>query len=131
MYHSGIGGGGFALVRDADGNHEAVDFRESAPAAAWEDMYKDRHRDSVAGGLAVAVPGEVRGLEYLHKKYGVSLKNGKIIKHINSRANILQGSSMEQGNARSDSCCPEWIQRYVASTQAPRKTPTYARDSQR
>lgn len=73
MYHSGIGGGGFALVRDADGNYEAVDFRESAPADASEDMYKDRHMDSVIGGLSVAVPGEVRGLEYLHKKYGVRI----------------------------------------------------------
>lgn len=89
MYHSGIGGGGFALVRDADGNYEAVDFRESAPAAAWEDMYKDRHQDSVAGGLAVAVPGEVRGLEYLHKKYGVSLNNGKTLKLIVIDANNI------------------------------------------
>lgn len=34
MYHSGIGGGGFALVHDKDGSLECVDFRETAPAAA-------------------------------------------------------------------------------------------------
>ena len=73
MYHSGIGGGGFALVRDAEGNYEAVDFRETAPAAAFEDMYGDDEQLSIAGGLAVGVPGEVLGLEYIHQKYGVSL----------------------------------------------------------
>ncbi|KAJ9149929.1 Gamma-glutamyltranspeptidase 1 [Pleurostoma richardsiae] len=70
MYHSGLGGGGFTLVRDADGNYEAIDFREMAPAAAYEDMYHDDYLSSLVGGLAVAVPGELRGLEYLHRKYG-------------------------------------------------------------
>lgn len=72
MYHSGIGGGGFALIRDVHGNYEAVDFRETAPAAAYEDMYGDDKRLSIVGGLAVGVPGEVLGLEYMHTKYGVS-----------------------------------------------------------
>ncbi|KAG5928280.1 hypothetical protein E4U42_000938 [Claviceps africana] len=70
MYHSGIGGGGFALVRDADGCYEAVDFREAAGAAAYEDMFQGNVAGSVYGGLAVAVPSEVRGLEYIHEKYG-------------------------------------------------------------
>lgn len=73
MYHSGIGGGGFAMIRDADGGYEAVDFRETAPAAAHEDMYRGNVDGSVFGGLAVAVPSEVRGLEYIHKKYGVRM----------------------------------------------------------
>ncbi|KAJ6441766.1 gamma-glutamyltranspeptidase [Purpureocillium lavendulum] len=71
MYHSGIGGGGFAMVRDAHGGYEAVDFRETAPAAAHQDMYRDNVNGSIVGGLAVGVPSEVRGLEYIHKKYGV------------------------------------------------------------
>lgn len=71
MYHSGIGGGGFMLVRDKDGNYETIDYRETAPAAAAQDMYKHDANASVVGGLAVAVPGELRGLEYLHRKYGV------------------------------------------------------------
>ncbi|KAL0940914.1 gamma-glutamyltranspeptidase [Colletotrichum truncatum] len=70
MYHSGIGGGGFVVIRDSDGNYESVDFRESAPAAAFQDMYKGNVQGSVYGGLAVGVPSEVRGLEYIHKKYG-------------------------------------------------------------
>ncbi|OAQ80336.1 gamma-glutamyltranspeptidase [Purpureocillium lilacinum] len=71
MYHSGIGGGGFAIIRDAHGNYEAVDFRETAPAAAHQDMYQGNVNGSIVGGLAVGVPSEVRGLEYIHKKYGV------------------------------------------------------------
>ncbi|PNY27341.1 Gamma-glutamyltranspeptidase 1 [Tolypocladium capitatum] len=71
MYHSGIGGGGFAMIRDAAGGYEAVDFRETAPAAAHEDMYQGNVNGSVFGGLAVGVPSEVLGLEYIHKKYGV------------------------------------------------------------
>lgn len=70
MYHSGIGGGGFALLRDANGEYEAIDFREAAPAAAFEDMYKNNVSASVRGGLAVGVPSEVKGLEYMHSKYG-------------------------------------------------------------
>ncbi|PGH03995.1 gamma-glutamyltransferase [Helicocarpus griseus UAMH5409] len=70
MYHSGIGGGGFAVVRTPDDKYEFVDFREMAPAAAFEDMFKDNPQASITGGLASGVPGELRGLEYLHKKYG-------------------------------------------------------------
>lgn len=70
MYHSGIGGGGFILIRDADGNYESIDYRETAPAAAYEEMYQGNILGSLLGGLAAGVPGELRGLEYLHNKYG-------------------------------------------------------------
>ncbi|KAG8525933.1 uncharacterized protein KY384_000695 [Bacidia gigantensis] len=70
MYHSGLGGGGFMIVRGSNGSYEFIDFRETAPAAAFEDMYKDNVNASIYGGLASGVPGEVRGLEYLHKNYG-------------------------------------------------------------
>ncbi|KAK2592948.1 hypothetical protein QQS21_009355 [Conoideocrella luteorostrata] len=70
MYHSGIGGGGFAMIRDADGSYEAVDFREAAGEAASQDMYQGNVDGSIYGGLAVGVPSEVLGLEYIHKKYG-------------------------------------------------------------
>ncbi|KAH8694756.1 gamma-glutamyltranspeptidase [Ilyonectria robusta] len=69
-YHAGIGGGGFMLVRDKNGEYEAIDFRETAPAKASENMYKEHPEKSVYGGLSVAVPGEVAGLWYAHKKYG-------------------------------------------------------------
>jgi gamma-glutamyltranspeptidase/glutathione hydrolase len=61
------------VVRGSDGAYESIDFRETAPAAAYEDMYKNNTLGSMVGGLAVAVPGEIRGLEYLHNKYGVSV----------------------------------------------------------
>lgn len=38
MYHSGLGGGGFMVVRSKNGSYEFIDFREMAPAAAFTDM---------------------------------------------------------------------------------------------
>ncbi|EDU45387.1 Ggt Gamma-glutamyltransferase [Pyrenophora tritici-repentis] len=70
MYHSGIGGGGFMLVRAPNGTYEFIDFRETAPAAAYEDMFKNNVNASITGGLASGVPGELRGLQYLHEHYG-------------------------------------------------------------
>jgi gamma-glutamyltranspeptidase/glutathione hydrolase len=73
MYHSGLGGGGFMLVRSKHGKYEFIDFRETAPAAAFETMYSpplSNSNLSLYGGLASGVPGELRGLEHLHKKYG-------------------------------------------------------------
>jgi gamma-glutamyltranspeptidase / glutathione hydrolase len=69
MYHSGIGGGGFAVVRDRDGTYTVIDYRESAPAAAFEDMYQGNVRGSVFSGLAAGVPGELRGLEEAHRRF--------------------------------------------------------------
>ncbi|TVY31761.1 Glutathione hydrolase proenzyme [Lachnellula occidentalis] len=70
MYHSGVGGGGFMTVRSPKGEYEFIDFREMAPGAAFESMYSSDINLSLYGGLASGVPGELRGLEYLHKKYG-------------------------------------------------------------
>ena len=72
MYHSGIGGGGFLLVRDpVSGKYETVDYRETAPAAAHRDMYASLDETaSMVGGLAVGVPGEVRGLAGVHERWG-------------------------------------------------------------
>ncbi|KAJ7457876.1 gamma-glutamyltranspeptidase [Mycena latifolia] len=76
-YHSGLGGGGFMLVRfpTASGKHayEMIDFRESMPAAGNETMYVTNSSTqtlSTIGGLAVGVPGELRGWEMLHKRHG-------------------------------------------------------------
>ncbi|CAG8095505.1 unnamed protein product [Penicillium salamii] len=70
MYHSGISGGGFMVIRAPNGTYEFIDFRETAPAAAFEDMFKNNTKGAVYGGLASGVPGEIRGLETLHRKYG-------------------------------------------------------------
>ncbi|XP_070534186.1 glutathione hydrolase 1 proenzyme-like [Ptychodera flava] len=66
---SGIGGGGFMIVRDKTSSF-AFDFRETAPGAATQDMYNDNATLAEIGGLAVAVPGELRGIEMAWKKYG-------------------------------------------------------------
>ena len=63
----GIGGGGFMLVFERAARRVyALDYRESAPAAARRDMFVRDGRAvpelSLHGGLAVAVPGEVAGL---------------------------------------------------------------------
>lgn len=52
MYHSGIGGGGFALVRLPNGTYDSVDFREAAPVKAYENMYQGNIDGSKIGGLA-------------------------------------------------------------------------------
>ena len=69
-----IGGGGFMLVRLADGRTTFLDFRERAPEAATHDMYLDANgkltHDSTVGYLASGVPGTVAGLEYASKQFG-------------------------------------------------------------
>jgi len=55
MYSSGIGGGGFVLVRSEKGIYEFIDFRESAPAAAYERMFSPENITlSVRGGLGTS-----------------------------------------------------------------------------
>lgn len=58
------------IVRAPNGTHEFIDFRETAPAAATEDMFTNNTEASITGGLASGVPGELRGLQYLHDHYG-------------------------------------------------------------
>ena len=70
MYHSGVGGGGFMIVRGSNGSYEFIDFRETAPASFYQDIYNSNVNASLYGGLASGVPGELRGLEHLHKGYG-------------------------------------------------------------
>lgn len=70
-----LGGGGFMLLRTADGKTHFVDFREKAPAAATANMYLDARGNviadaSVVGYRAISVPGSVAGLAYAQKKYG-------------------------------------------------------------
>src|ERR1700733_12492962 len=73
-YAGNLGGGGFMLVRLADGRSTFVDFRERAPGKASRDMYLDAKgnptRDSIEGWRSSGVPGTVRGFELAQKKYG-------------------------------------------------------------
>src|SRR5579871_758646 len=70
-----IGGGGFMLIRMADGKTHFLDYREKAPAAATRNMYLDPQGNVIPGASeigykAIAVPGSVAGLTYAEKKYG-------------------------------------------------------------
>jgi gamma-glutamyltranspeptidase/glutathione hydrolase len=70
-----LGGGGFMLIRLADGRTDVLDYREMAPAAAKRDMYLDASGNVVpnlsqVGYRAVGVPGTVAGLALAQKKYG-------------------------------------------------------------
>ncbi len=70
-----IGGGGFMLIRLADGKTTFLDYRETAPGKATRDMYvgKDGKLDEeapVIGYKSVAVPGTVAGLTLALKTYG-------------------------------------------------------------
>lgn len=70
----GIGGGGFMLVSEPNGTVSALDYRETAPALAHRDLYRRNGEVlpelSRRGGLAVAVPGEVAGLESARERFG-------------------------------------------------------------
>jgi gamma-glutamyltranspeptidase / glutathione hydrolase len=70
-----IGGGGFMVIRMADGREAMVDFREKAPGSARRDMFLDEGgrpiaRKSLFGPLASGVPGTVAGFLLALEKYG-------------------------------------------------------------
>ena len=70
-----LGGGGFMLIRMADGAVRFIDYREKAPAAATSGMYLDARGNvienaSLVGYRAIAVPGSVAGMVFAAKKYG-------------------------------------------------------------
>lgn len=70
-----IGGGGFMLIRLADGKTAALDYREVAPGRAARNMYLDAGGQvpkdaSTVGYRAAAVPGSVAGLREAHRRYG-------------------------------------------------------------
>jgi gamma-glutamyltranspeptidase/glutathione hydrolase len=73
-YAGNLGGGGYMLIRLADGRTTFIDFREKAPEKATHDMYLDAEGnltgDSIEGWRASGVPGTVRGFELAQSRYG-------------------------------------------------------------
>jgi gamma-glutamyltranspeptidase/glutathione hydrolase len=70
-----IGGGGFMLIRMANGASAVVDYREEAPGAATQNMYVNAQGQiipgaSTVGALSTGVPGTVAGFALAEKKYG-------------------------------------------------------------
>jgi gamma-glutamyltranspeptidase/glutathione hydrolase len=72
-----LGGGGFMMIRRSDGTVIAIDYRETAPAAATHGMYVDHdgqpikgEGSSIIGYRASGVPGTVAGMAWVLEKYG-------------------------------------------------------------
>lgn len=82
-YAGNLGGGGFMVFRQSDGQSTTLDFREKAPAKGHRDMYLDEAGEVIPdlsrrGHLAVGVPGSVAGMYEAHQKYG-SLPWGELL----------------------------------------------------
>ena len=70
-----LGGGGFMMIRRANGDTEIIDYRERAPLAASRDMYLDKKGEvikdaSTVGYRAVGVPGTIAGLSLALQRHG-------------------------------------------------------------
>ena len=70
-----LGGGGFMVIRTADGTTAALDFREEAPAAATRDMFLNAEgnvdeNQSLWSHRSSGVPGAVAGLHAAHARFG-------------------------------------------------------------
>jgi len=72
-----IGGGGFMLIRNANGETHAIDYREMAPKAANRDIFVDSSGNLIRGEggssigyRASGVPGTLAGFDLAFKKYG-------------------------------------------------------------
>ncbi|MGL5232465.1 MAG: gamma-glutamyltransferase [Fusobacteriaceae bacterium] len=98
---SGIGGGGFMLIRMAKtGETKFIDFREIAPKNADPSMWKlDKdgnviNNEKVTGGKSVGVPGEVKGLLYALEKYGTMSRKDVIQPSIDMAKNGYKVSAV-------------------------------------
>ena len=74
-YNSGIGGGCFILIHTSDGKLYAIDGRETAPALAFRDFYRDENgklqpERAQTGSRAVAVPGSLLALQQAVLRHG-------------------------------------------------------------
>jgi gamma-glutamyltranspeptidase / glutathione hydrolase len=111
-----IGGGGFMLIRMADGELHFLDYREKAPGKATQDMYQDSQGNvipklSLIGYKASGVPGSVKGMVYAERNFG---KLG--LKRVMGPAIRLarEGYALSWGDARSMTNDPE-LARYADS----------------
>ena len=96
-----LGGGGFMLIRMADGHETIIDFRETAPAAATRTMFLDASGIpvpllSTRGYLSAGIPGTVAGLELARKLYGTRPRTQLVGPAIELAA---RGFVLDQGDA--------------------------------
>jgi len=70
-FSSGLGGGLFAVVHDAaEGRTATLDARETAPASASAEFYRQNPDSIRSGKYSIGVPGYVQGVWALHQRYG-------------------------------------------------------------
>lgn len=69
-----IGGGGFMVIRTAEGVATTLDYRETAPRGASRDMFINAKgevsKESRVGPRSAGIPGDVAGFEAAHKRFG-------------------------------------------------------------
>jgi len=110
-----IGGGGFIVYRDSAGNTKALDYRETAPAAATHDMYLDSAGNpteaSITGHLAAGVPGSVAGMYEAWKTHG-HLPWAKVLAPAIA---LAEGHVLDEHRARSLEEDRERLSQYPAS----------------
>jgi gamma-glutamyltranspeptidase / glutathione hydrolase len=78
-----IGGGGYMVIRMANGKTTSFDYREKAPAKATRDMFLDKEGHFVSskserGYLSVGVPGSVAGMLDALETYG-TMKRDRVL----------------------------------------------------
>lgn len=125
-----IGGGGFMVVRLADGATAALDYRERAPLSATRNMYLDEEGDltdkSTLGHLAVGVPGTVAGLWAAHQRFG-TLAWAELV---NAAVELARGFEVQDRQARSMAMAEENLRAFesTAATFLPGGEPPSAGD---
>ncbi|CAE7343544.1 GGT1 [Symbiodinium microadriaticum] len=93
---SGLGGGCFILSYNAStGESYFIDSRETAPALATENMFVDDPLKAQWGGLAVAIPAELRGLYHAWDKSGGGVSWHRVVEPAAALANRWQISEAE------------------------------------
>ncbi|HUE96351.1 MAG TPA: gamma-glutamyltransferase [Longimicrobiaceae bacterium] len=113
-----IGGGGFLVVRTAEGENAMLDFREKAPLAASRDMYLDASGEltdrSVVGHLASGVPGSVAGMWEAHRRFG-SMPWAELV---DPAVRLAEGIVMHERLAESLRSYEDRLRRYPATAAA-------------
>lgn len=112
-----IGGGGFAVGLTSSGTTFALDFRETAPAAAHRDMFLDSSGEadsekSTSSHLAAGVPGSVDGLLRLHERYG-KLSRSQILAPAERLAK--EGFVVSESLSRSLGGAQRWMAEYAST----------------
>lgn len=114
-----IGGGGFLVYRDKDGNVSSLDYREKAPSASSPEMFLDSAGNvirglSEKGHRSAGVPGSVAGMYESHAKYGTLPWKDLVQPAIDL---ALNGFTLTQEQAESFAYIQDTLRKY--STVAP------------